>query len=145
MPFFTAHSTNPDTAVALRAIIDRVRSGWQGDADLALLFWSPHHRETIALMAAALLDEVPARCVLGCEAVPTGAVSVLLQGDLGYRAIVSQGCRPLGKPMVITKAEQSVILELGGKTPMQQLQDLWLTMTPHDHELVQRGLMIGRA
>src|ERR1700746_2182715 len=47
--------------------------------------------------------------------------------------------------MVITKAEDNVIFELGGKTPLQQLQELWLTMTPRDHELVQRGLMIGRA
>lgn len=45
----------------------------------------------------------------------------------------------------MTRAEDNVILELGGKTPLQQLQDLWLTMTPRDHELVQRGLMVGLA
>jgi small ligand-binding sensory domain FIST len=68
-----------------------------------------------------------------------------LQGELGYRAVVSQGCRPLGKPLVITKAQDNIILGLGGKTPLQQLQDLWLTMTPRDHELVQQGLMLGVA
>jgi small ligand-binding sensory domain FIST len=256
MPFLTASSTQPDTARAVREIIDQARAAWQGDADLALLFWSPHHRETIAGLAPALLDQVPARCLLGCpgetvvagqreienepalclwlarwshkvqvtpfrldvertadgftllgwpdelveadparslvitladpytfpidaylgqlngenpglpiaggmasgangpgehvlllgcEAVPTGAVSVLLQGELGYRAVVSQGCRPLGKPLVVTKAQENVILELGGKTPLQQLQELWLTLTPRDHQLVQQGLMIGRA
>jgi small ligand-binding sensory domain FIST len=256
MPFLTVSSTQAGTAEAVREIIDRARASWQGDADLALLFWSPHHRATIAGLAAALQDEIRTRCLLGCpgetviagareiedgpalclwlarwsqrievtpfrldveetadgytllgwpdqlaeadparslvltlgdpftfpvdayltqlngenpglpiaggmasgatqpgdhvlllgcEAVPTGAVCVLLQGELGYRAVVSQGCRPLGKPLVITKAQDNVILELGGKTPLQQLQSLWLTMTPRDHQLVQQGLMLGLA
>src|SRR5262249_4573177 len=38
-----------------------------------------------------------------------GAVGVLLQGSLGLRAIVSQGCRPIGRHMVITKAEDNII------------------------------------
>jgi small ligand-binding sensory domain FIST len=256
MPFLAVSSTQQETARAVREIIDRARESWQGGADLALLFWSAHHREAIAGLAAALQDELPTRCLLGCpgetviagereiedapalclwlarwsqpvrvtpfrldvertadgytllgwpdelveadparslvltlgdpytfpvdayltqlngenpglpiaggmasgarqpgehvlllgcEAVTSGAVSVLLQGDLGYRAVVSQGCRPLGKPLVITKAQENVILELGGKTPLQQLQDLWLTLTSRDHQLVQQGLMIGRA
>ena len=35
-----------------------------------------------------------------------GAVGVLLQGPVGVRSIVSQGCRPIGKHFVITKARQ---------------------------------------
>ena len=47
--------------------------------------------------------------------------------------------------MVVTKAHENVILELGGQTPLDQLQEMWATLTPLDHQLVQRGLMIGRA
>jgi small ligand-binding sensory domain FIST len=73
-----------------------------------------------------------------------GAVGVLLQGPLGLRSIVSQGCRPIGRPLVITRAKDNLILELGGKTPLAQLQQLWTTLTPQEQNLFQQGLHIGR-
>ena len=79
------------------------------------------------------------------ELAPTGAVAVLLQGDVRFRTVVSQGCRPIGKPLVVTRARDNMLLELGGKPPMEQLQAIWLTLKPRDHELVQRGLFLGRA
>jgi small ligand-binding sensory domain FIST len=73
-----------------------------------------------------------------------GAVGVVLQGDVGLRSIVSQGCRPIGRHMVITKAEENVILELGGRTPYEQLKELWDSLSPHDQDLFKRGLHVGR-
>jgi small ligand-binding sensory domain FIST len=73
-----------------------------------------------------------------------GATGVLLQGPIGMRSIVSQGCRPIGRPLVITRAKDNLILELGGKTPLAQLQQLWPTLTPQEQELFQQGLHIGR-
>src|SRR5205807_2702155 len=61
------------------------------------------------------------------------------------RAVVSQGCRPIGPHMVITRGEENVIQELGGKTPAVQLQHLWQELEPGDQELIQQGcLHIGR-
>ncbi len=59
-----------------------------------------------------------------------GGVGVLLQGELGLRSIVSQGCRPIGKHMVITKADENIIEGLGGKPPLTQLQQLWRRAEP---------------
>jgi small ligand-binding sensory domain FIST len=73
-----------------------------------------------------------------------GAVGVLLHGDVGLRSIVSQGCRPIGKHMVITRAEENVIYELGGRSPVEQLKDLWQTLAPDEQSLLQRGLHVGR-
>jgi small ligand-binding sensory domain FIST len=73
-----------------------------------------------------------------------GAVGVLLQGPLGLRSIVSQGCRPIGRHLVITRAKDNLILELGGKTPLAQLQELWPTLTPEEQSLFRQGLHIGR-
>lgn len=73
-----------------------------------------------------------------------GAVGVLLQGAIGLRSIVSQGCRPIGHPFVITRAKDNLILELGGKTPLAQLQELWPTLTPEEQALFQQGLHVGR-
>ncbi len=73
-----------------------------------------------------------------------GAVGVLLQGPIGLRTIVSQGCRPIGRPLVITRADDNLILELGGKPPLTQLQEVWPTLTTHEQQLFQQGLHIGR-
>src|SRR4030095_11651891 len=39
-----------------------------------------------------------------------GAVGVSLSGDLDIDFIVSQGCRPIGKPLVITQCRENVTL-----------------------------------
>jgi small ligand-binding sensory domain FIST len=73
-----------------------------------------------------------------------GAVGVLLQGPIGLRSVVSQGCRPIGRPLVITRAEENVIYELGGRPPLEQLQELWRTLSPDEQGLFQHGLHVGR-
>jgi small ligand-binding sensory domain FIST len=82
--------------------------------------------------------------VLGSQLLTAGAVGVLLQGNTGIRSVVSQGCRPIGKPMVITKARDNVIMELGGQPAMQQLQELWQQLSAQEQNLVRQGLHIGR-
>jgi small ligand-binding sensory domain FIST len=72
-----------------------------------------------------------------------GAVGVRLPG-IGIRALVSQGCRPIGNAYTVTRAEGNVIHELGGQTPLQRLQELVGTLPPEDRELVSRGLHVGR-
>jgi small ligand-binding sensory domain FIST len=73
-----------------------------------------------------------------------GAVGVLLQGIPRVRSIVSQGCRPVGKPMLVTKARENIIEALGGMTPLAQLQALWPTLCTSDQELFRNGFHIGR-
>jgi small ligand-binding sensory domain FIST len=85
-----------------------------------------------------------ASLVLGSETMTFGAVGVLLQGGPAIRSVVSQGCRPIGKPLIITKARDNVILELGGKPALVQLQELWQELGPQDQALVRQGLHIGR-
>jgi small ligand-binding sensory domain FIST len=73
-----------------------------------------------------------------------GAVGVLLQGSFGLRPVVSQGCRPIGRPFVVTKGEENVILQLGGKPPLSVLQELWQSLDERDKKLFQQGLHVGR-
>jgi small ligand-binding sensory domain FIST len=73
-----------------------------------------------------------------------GAVAVLLQGALGLRSIVSQGCRPIGRHLVVTKGQENIIFELGGRPPLAHLQELWPTLSSRDQQLLQRGLHVGR-
>jgi small ligand-binding sensory domain FIST len=73
-----------------------------------------------------------------------GAIGVLIEGPIGIRSIVSQGCRPIGRHMIITRGKDNIIAGLGGKAPLAQLQDLWQELSPDDRALCQHGLHVGR-
>jgi small ligand-binding sensory domain FIST len=88
----------------------------------------------------------PGQCRLlqGGRVLRQGAVGVLLRGPVRVRSIVSQGCRPIGRHMVITRAHENIIFELGGKPPLLHLQQLWRELRLEDQELFQQGLHVGR-
>ena len=84
------------------------------------------------------------RLILNERVLSAGAVGTLVHGEIDIRAVVSQGCRPIGRHYVVTKAEQNVILELSGKPPLLQLQEVFDQLPPRDQQLVQHGLHVGR-
>lgn len=74
-----------------------------------------------------------------------GLVGVALWGALEIDMIVSQGCRPIGKHMVITRGERNIIQALGGRSPLNVVNDMLHEVPPRDLELAKsRGLLIGR-
>jgi small ligand-binding sensory domain FIST len=84
------------------------------------------------------------RLILGDRVLDHGAIGVLLQGPIAVRSIVSQGCRPIGRHMVITRAQDNIIAELSGRAPLALLQELWRELPTREQELFQRGLHVGR-
>jgi small ligand-binding sensory domain FIST len=82
--------------------------------------------------------------ILGDEAFLDGAVAVLLSGPVALRTIVSQGCRPVGHTMIVTKAENNVIRELGRRPAMEALQEMFQGLSPNEQQQIQDGLHIGR-
>ena len=84
------------------------------------------------------------RVMLGRQVFSEGAVGVLLSGAVRVRAVVSQGCRPIGKHFIITRSEQNVIYELGGKPAVIQLHEVLVTLPTREQEMVRRGLHLGR-
>ena len=50
-----------------------------------------------------------------------GAVGVLLDADIAPTSLVSQGCRPIGQPFIVTRAERNVIYELAGRPALERL------------------------
>lgn len=73
----------------------------------------------------------------------SGAVGVVLSGDVALRAIVSQGCRPIGESYVVTKAEGNVIKELAGRPPLERLQQTVAKLAPSERVLASEGLHVG--
>ena len=83
------------------------------------------------------------RLVLDDRIVDHGAVGVFLDGGIEVHTLVSQGCRPIGRPYVVTKAEQNLIGELAGKPAIERLQELAAAATEDERELLRRGLHVG--
>jgi small ligand-binding sensory domain FIST len=83
------------------------------------------------------------RLLLGRRDLDEGAVAALVHGPVRIATVVSQGCRPIGRHFVVTRAERNVIMEMSGKPPLAQLQELAGDLTPAERQLVQRGLHVG--
>ena len=59
--------------------------------------------------------------VAGSTVADHGAVGVFLHG-VSSRAVVSQGCRPVGHEAVITRCEGNVVYELAGRRALERLR-----------------------
>ena len=77
------------------------------------------------------------------QALKNGAVGVTISGPVEIDMIVSQGCRPIGKPIVVTKAKGNVIQELGGKAAMEVIQETANGLDEYERGLLTSGLLVG--
>jgi len=68
-----------------------------------------------------------------------GAVGVAMTGNISMDTVISQGCRPIGRPYVVTEAEDNVVVTLGGKPSLTVLHHVLSGLSLEDRELVQRG------
>lgn len=83
------------------------------------------------------------RLVLGGDVFDDGAVGLLLDPGAEVDTVVSQGCRPIGRPYVVTRGERNLIHELGGRPALERLQEIVGGLNEAERSLVQRGLHIG--
>lgn len=84
------------------------------------------------------------RLVIDDDEYRTGAVGALISGDITIRTVVSQGCRPIGRHQLVTRAEHNVIRDLGRRPAMEVLQEIFTDLEGPDRERVRRGLHLGR-
>ena len=75
-----------------------------------------------------------------------GAVGVGMTGNIAMETIISQGCRPIGRPYVVTAAEGNAVLQLGGRQALEVLHEVLSGLTAEDRELAQQGsVFVGLA
>jgi len=74
-----------------------------------------------------------------------GAIGVVLEGGVEVRSVVSQGCRPVGQPWVITAAEDHFIQKLGGKHGLEVLMETVKSLDDRDRQLFNRQPFLGVA
>lgn len=75
----------------------------------------------------------------------SGAVGVVLTGDVEVDPLVAQGARPIGPPFVATRARENLIFELDGRPAIPQLEELFVNMPARERELFRRSPMVGLA
>lgn len=77
------------------------------------------------------------------EMLDHGAIGVIVRGGPRVLSIVSQGCRPIGHPFVVTRSEGNVIHELGGRPALERLRETWQDLSPAEQRLIRQGLQVG--
>ncbi len=83
------------------------------------------------------------RLLLGAGVHRSGAVGVAFSGDVAVDTVIAQGCRPIGKPMLVTRCHGSLLQELDRGQPLKVLGELYGSLTGRDRELMQTSLFIG--
>jgi small ligand-binding sensory domain FIST len=96
-------------------------------------------------MASGGADPGSNTLVVGSRTEDSGAVGLVIGGGVRIRPVVSQGCRPIGKPMIVTKAEENLIVELGGRPATERLRETYGELDAADRLLVRSSLHMGRA
>jgi len=146
--------SNPD------AIADRI--GLADDFRVAIMFADPFSTPITRLLPAVTScggagRRVPVvgglasgasqpghnRLILNGKVLKQGAVGVSIAGRVGVDFVVSQGCRPIATPFVVTKAKVNVILELGGHPALEVVREVASSLNDHEKELLSKGLLIG--
>jgi small ligand-binding sensory domain FIST len=82
------------------------------------------------------------RLILDAAVNTSGAVGVFVSG-IQIRAVVSQGCRPVGRPFVITRGEGNRVDELGGRSAVERVQECAAEAGESDRQLMRAGLHLG--
>ena len=75
----------------------------------------------------------------------SGAVGVVLEGDVEVCSVVSQGCRPVGKPWVVTGCEKNILRTLASRPAAEVLFETMARLPADDRALFQRQPFVGLA
>jgi small ligand-binding sensory domain FIST len=71
-----------------------------------------------------------------------GAVGAVISG-VRSRTLVSQGCAPIGREAVVTRAEGNVVFELAGQPALERLREEIEALPEDQQVLAARGLLAG--
>jgi small ligand-binding sensory domain FIST len=96
-------------------------------------------------LASGVAGPGSVRLLLDGRAVDRGAVGVLLGGDVEVAPLVSQGCRPVGLPMTVTRSAGNVLLELAGTPALAKLREVLGALGPEDRAAAAGGISLGVA
>lgn len=115
----------------------------------AFLAWLAERRPGLPVVgghASGGLGPGGTRLVTEGRVVSDGAAGVLVGGGVDIETLVSQGCRPYGDALTVTRSDRNVIYEVAGVPAMECLVDqITRHLGPAEVASVQTdGLFVGR-
>lgn len=75
----------------------------------------------------------------------SGAVLLGIEGKIALSSVVSQGCRPIGEPLIVTKVEENVVYGLGGRAAYEVLNEVYSSLNQDEKEKARGNLCAGLA
>lgn len=73
------------------------------------------------------------------------AVCLPLSGRTTILPLVSQGCRPIGEPLTVTRAENNIVYALGGQPAYEVLETAFATLSDSEKSVAKGNLFAGLA
>ncbi|HEY9773855.1 MAG TPA: FIST N-terminal domain-containing protein, partial [Planktothrix sp.] len=73
----------------------------------------------------------------------TGIVGAAISGNVIVDPVVAQGCRPIGKPLRVTKCENNFLIELDGLPAVHALKDVLVSLSAEDQAAANNSLCLG--
>jgi len=112
--------------------------------DVWLRYWdqATHGQPTVGGFAGRLVDGSGA-LFCGGAVYDEGAVALALEGEVRIDPLLSQGCRPVGSPWTITRAENNIIHQIGNRPILEVLRDTLEGMSQREQQQAKGNIFIG--
>ncbi|HWE70139.1 MAG TPA: FIST N-terminal domain-containing protein [Acidimicrobiales bacterium] len=96
--------------------------------------------------ASAALGPGGSRLVVGNRTLHEGAVGVLIGSGVEIELVTSQGCRPYGRPLTVTKSDRNIMYEVAGTPAIESMvEQMKGGLSAEDiGRLENNGLHVGR-
>lgn len=84
-------------------------------------------------------------CAVFVDGRVVDGVEVFVRPPVRLGAVVSQGCRPIGEPLTVTKADENVVYSLGARPAYQALESAFETLSEKEKRSAKGNLFAGLA
>jgi small ligand-binding sensory domain FIST len=142
-PLEFARST-PDVAGA--ELVMTLADPFTFDIERALAAFNTHAPGTRVVGGLASAGSRPGSnaIVLNDWIAHEGGVGLAFKGALRVDVVVSQGCRPIGPPLEVTRSDGNLILELDGQPALERTEQVLRALPERQQSYLRNGLYIGR-
>ena len=115
------------------------------DADAWMKGWNDAYpgRPILGGLASGKPGEQRTELYLNGETFEDGGVAVSFGGDVALKAVISQGCTPIGETWTITKADQNIIQEIGNRPAYEVLLETFNRLPAEEQKSARGNLFIG--
>jgi len=72
-----------------------------------------------------------------------GCAGLAIEGDIRLDTLVAQGCKPVGRPLVVSRCDGHRLFELEGRSPLVAVRELIDSLDDEDKALARRALFLG--